>query len=226
MLPARRNVGRRDGSPFRPASGKRGRAGKVRPATDQRAITRPQDGDGNGNARSDIGAYERRLIDIVPTDKADFDGDGDLWFTGQSGVVGKVAVKSGAVTLKEAPRGRGPYGICATPKGEVWWCSLAGSFIARIDRRSGATGAFGDGRGPGRTRPWEKPSDTTPGFKESAAWITRLAMCAEPRDGKLYIFMPPTQALASGFEPTGIVAVIFSVCGSSRVRPSNRHCVV
>ncbi len=34
-------------------------------------------------------------------------------------------------------RGRGPYGICATPAGEVWWCSLAGSFIARIDRRTG-----------------------------------------------------------------------------------------
>jgi virginiamycin B lyase len=66
-----------------------------------------------------------------------FDGDGDLWFTGQSGVVGKVAVKSGKVSLQDAPRGRGPYGICTTPGGEVWWCSLAGSFIARIDRRTG-----------------------------------------------------------------------------------------
>jgi virginiamycin B lyase len=66
-----------------------------------------------------------------------FDGDGDLWFTGQSGIVGKVAVKTGQVTVKEAPRGRGPYGICTTPSGEVWWCSLAGSFIARIDRRTG-----------------------------------------------------------------------------------------
>ena len=68
---------------------------------------------------------------------AAFDGDGDLWFTGQSGVVGKVAVKTGVVSVKDAPRGRGPYGICATPAGEVWWCSLAGSFIARIDRRTG-----------------------------------------------------------------------------------------
>ncbi len=66
-----------------------------------------------------------------------FDGDGDLWFTGQSGVVGKVALKTGTVSVKDAPRGRGPYGICTTPAGEVWWCSLAGSFIARIDRRSG-----------------------------------------------------------------------------------------
>ena len=66
-----------------------------------------------------------------------FDGDGDLWFTGQSGYVGKVAVKTAQVSVKEAPRGRGPYGICATPSGDVWWCSLAGSFIARIDRSSG-----------------------------------------------------------------------------------------
>jgi virginiamycin B lyase len=66
-----------------------------------------------------------------------FDGDGDLWYTGQSGYVGKVAVKSGQVSVKESPRGRGPYGICTTPAGDVWWCSLAGSFIARIDRATG-----------------------------------------------------------------------------------------
>jgi len=68
---------------------------------------------------------------------AAFDGAGDLWFTGQSGIVGKLAVKSGEVSVKTAPRGRGPYGICSTPAGEVWWCSLAGSFIAQIDRKSG-----------------------------------------------------------------------------------------
>jgi virginiamycin B lyase len=66
-----------------------------------------------------------------------FDGDGDLWFTGQSGVVGRVAVKTGGVSVKMAPQGRGPYGICTTPAGDVWWCSLAGSFIARIDRKTG-----------------------------------------------------------------------------------------
>jgi virginiamycin B lyase len=70
---------------------------------------------------------------------ATFDADGDLWFTGQSGVIGRLAPRSGAVTLSDAPRGRGPYGICTAPNGDVWWCSLAGSFIARIDRRSGAS---------------------------------------------------------------------------------------
>jgi virginiamycin B lyase len=68
---------------------------------------------------------------------ASFDGDGDLWFTGQGGVVGRLSPKSGAVTVKDAPKGRGPYGICTTPGGDVWWCSLAGSFIAKIDRKTG-----------------------------------------------------------------------------------------
>jgi len=66
-----------------------------------------------------------------------FDGEGDLWFTGQAGVVGKVAVKTGAVTVKDAPRGRGPYGICTTPRGDIWYCSLANSFIAQIDLKTG-----------------------------------------------------------------------------------------
>lgn len=68
-----------------------------------------------------------------------FDGHGDLWFTGQSGYVGKVAVRSGAVSVQATPRGRGPYGICATPRGDIWWCSLAGSYIAQIDLKTGAS---------------------------------------------------------------------------------------
>ena len=68
---------------------------------------------------------------------ATFDGEGNHWFTGQSGIYGKVDVKTGKVTTWDAPKGRGPYGICTTPKGEVWFCSLAGSYIARVDLRSG-----------------------------------------------------------------------------------------
>ena len=86
---------------------------------------------------------------------AAFDGDGDLWFTGQNGYVGKVAVKTGEVSVKESPRGRGPYGICATPSGDVWWCSLAGSFIARIDRKTGdSTVVEPPTRGQGARRVW------------------------------------------------------------------------
>lgn len=34
-----------------------------------------------------------------------------------------------------------------------------------------------------------------PAMFESASWITRTALCAEPRDGRLHLFMPPTSAL-------------------------------
>jgi virginiamycin B lyase len=83
------------------------------------------------------------------------DADGDCWFTGQGGYVGKVAAKTGQVTVKESPRGRGPYGICTTPSGDVWWCSLAGSFIAKIDRKTGeSTIALPPTRNQGARRVW------------------------------------------------------------------------
>jgi virginiamycin B lyase len=68
---------------------------------------------------------------------AAFDGKGVLWFTGQSGVYGRLYPKKGLVEVFDAPRGRGPYGITATPRGEVYYASLAGSHIAHIDSETG-----------------------------------------------------------------------------------------
>ena len=68
---------------------------------------------------------------------ATFDGNGILWFTGQSGVYGRLDPKTGRIEVFDAPRGRGPYGIAATPGGEVYYASLAGSYIARIDSDTG-----------------------------------------------------------------------------------------
>jgi virginiamycin B lyase len=68
---------------------------------------------------------------------AAFDGDGVLWFTGQNGIYGRLDPQSGRMQVFDAPKGRGPYGINATPDGEIWYASLAGSHIARIDRASG-----------------------------------------------------------------------------------------
>jgi len=67
-----------------------------------------------------------------------FDSARTLWFTGQSGVYGRLDPATGEIEVFDAPEGRGPYGITATPAGEVWYASLAGSHIARVDRTSGA----------------------------------------------------------------------------------------
>ncbi|MFL5287755.1 MAG: hypothetical protein ACJ8AW_43995 [Rhodopila sp.] len=69
---------------------------------------------------------------------ATFDQTGKLWFTGQSGVYGRVDPASGDVRVWDAPRGPGPYGITTTPAGAVYFASLAGSYIARIDIATGA----------------------------------------------------------------------------------------
>ena len=68
---------------------------------------------------------------------ATFDGNGVLWFTGQTGYHGRVDPATGKVEVWESPRGRGPYGIATTPSGEVYYASLAGNHIARIDTKTG-----------------------------------------------------------------------------------------
>jgi virginiamycin B lyase len=66
-----------------------------------------------------------------------FDAQGVLWFTGQAGMYGRLDPAEGVVRTWDAPRGPGPYGITATPAGEVYYASLAGNHIARIDRGTG-----------------------------------------------------------------------------------------
>ena len=69
---------------------------------------------------------------------AAFDNRGRIWFTGQSGIYGRLDPKTGAMQVWDAPRGYGPYGITATPDGVVYYASLAGCYIARLDPETGA----------------------------------------------------------------------------------------
>ena len=68
---------------------------------------------------------------------AAFDRNGILWFTGQNGVYGQLNPETGELVVYDAPRGRGPYGITATPDGEIYYASLAGSHIAHINIDTG-----------------------------------------------------------------------------------------
>jgi len=67
-----------------------------------------------------------------------FDKRGRVWFTGQNGIYGRLEPKTGAMEIWDAPRGRGPYGIATTPGGDVYYASLAGNYIARVDLDTGA----------------------------------------------------------------------------------------
>jgi virginiamycin B lyase len=69
---------------------------------------------------------------------ASFDKRGRIWFTGQTGIYGRLDPKTGQMHVWDAPRGRGPYGITTTPDGDVYYASLAGNHIARVDLDTGA----------------------------------------------------------------------------------------
>jgi virginiamycin B lyase len=78
-----------------------------------------------------------RQNDGANLNTAAFDGRGRIWFTGQSGIFGRLDPKTGEMKVWDAPRGTGPYGITATPDGQIWYVSLAGSYLGRPDLDSG-----------------------------------------------------------------------------------------
>jgi hypothetical protein len=101
------------------------------------------DGGLNAIVRVDPGSSDVRRYPLpagrgsANLNTAVFDRRGVLWFTGQSGVYGRLDPATGAMEVFDAPRGSGPYGITVTPSGDVYYASLAGSHVARIDTDTG-----------------------------------------------------------------------------------------
>ena len=101
------------------------------------------EGGQNAIARVDPADHKVRLFRLPETESyanlntAIFDKNGIYWFTGQSGIYGRLDPKSGDMTVFKSPRGRGTYGITITPKGDIWYASLAGNHIAKIDPATG-----------------------------------------------------------------------------------------
>lgn len=97
----------------------------------------------NALVRVDPKSDEVRVFPLPPgspyanLNTAVFDRKGTLWFTGQSGIYGRLDPRSGVVEVFDAPRGYGPYGIAAAPDGTVYFASLAGSYVGRVDGDSG-----------------------------------------------------------------------------------------
>jgi len=98
----------------------------------------------------------------LPKDRANanlntpaFDGKGRIWFTGQAGIYGRLDPGTGAMEVWDAPKGRGPYGIDATPDGEIYYVSLAGSFLGKPDPETGETTVIEPTtKGAGTRRVW------------------------------------------------------------------------
>ena len=112
---------------------------------------------------------------------ATFDDKGILWFTGQNGVYGRLDPQDGEVEVFAAPRGRGPYGITTTPQGDVYYASLAGSYIAQINTETGeATVIDPPTANQGARRVW---SDS-----QGRIWVS------EWNTGQLSVYDPATGA--------------------------------
>jgi uncharacterized protein (DUF2126 family) len=120
-----------------------------------------------------------------------------------------------------------PALLAATGTGPAGAATVGLTGAARPAARAGAVGLSGTGDaaharawGPGTHRDESSPATALRGTVdptraphpgESAAWITRTAMCAEARNGVLYIFMPPTARLEEYLE---LVAAIEATAGS------------
>ncbi len=69
----------------------------------------------------------------VHLNTATVDQSGAIWFTGNAGWYGRVVPATGAVEVFAAPGGNGPYGMTTASDGDVYYASLAGDHIARVD---------------------------------------------------------------------------------------------
>jgi uncharacterized protein (DUF2126 family) len=78
-------------------------------------------------------------------------------------------------------------------------------------------GSFANAKPRPRTRPGMRARrPPLPPLKESAAGIVRTSMCAQPRNGVLYIFMPPVRELEHYVELVAAVEATAAVLGSAR----------
>ncbi|MGB9369188.1 MAG: lyase [Xanthobacteraceae bacterium] len=99
------------------------------------------DGGQNAIVRVDndhkVTVFKLPIKEYTNLNTAAFDKDGIYWFTGQSGYHGRLDPKSGKIDVFKSPGGHGSYGMTVTPSGDIWYASLAGNHIAKIDRATG-----------------------------------------------------------------------------------------
>ncbi|NNF63227.1 MAG: lyase [Acidimicrobiia bacterium] len=141
--------------------------------------------DGGLNAIVSVDADDQVVVYPLPADRPDanlntaaFDGAGLLWFTGQNGIYGSLDPTTGDMEVFDAPLGRGPYGIAATPLGTVYFASLAGSYVGLIAPDGSVTVLDPPTPGQGARRVW---SDSA-----GSIWVS------EWNSGQLSRYVPDT----------------------------------
>ncbi|HYC98735.1 virginiamycin B lyase family protein [Brevundimonas sp.] len=155
------------------------------------------DGGQNAIVRVDRRTREVRVWPLPPEtgpvnlNTAAFDGRGRIWFTGQTGFYGRLDPATDDMKVWAAPRGRGPYGITATPSGDIWYASLAGSHIAKVDLDTGAaTIVEPPTPNQGARRIW---SDSQ-GRLWVSEWNSGNVSVHDPRDGSWRTWKLPGEA--------------------------------
>lgn len=119
---------------------------------------------------------------------AAFDKRGRIWFTGQTGFYGRLDPGTGDLQVWKSPRGRGPYGIAATPAGDIWYVSLAGSHLAKVNLDTGeSTIVEPPTAGQGARRVW---SDSK-GRLWISEWNSGQLSRYDPQDRSWKAWMPP-----------------------------------
>ena len=111
---------------------------------------------------------------------AAFDGKGVCWFTGQGGIYGRLDPRTGNMKVFDAPKGRGPYGIQATPDGTVYFASLANSYVGKINSNDTVTVLEPPTRGQGARRVWSDSKGNVWVSEWSSGQLSRY----EPATGK------------------------------------------
>ena len=150
-------------------------------------------------ATDDVRAYP------LPPDRPDanlntaaFDADGQLWFTGQNGIYGVLDPGTESMEVFDSPGGRGPYGIAADPLGQIYFASLAGSYVGFIAPDGSVTVLDPPTQNQGARRVWSDSEGTiwvsewnsgqlSRYVPESEAWTTWPLPGAQPQAYAVYV---------------------------------------
>jgi virginiamycin B lyase len=122
-----------------------------------------------------------------------FDQKGNLWFTLQSGHVGRLVPSTGDMKIVEAPSGAGktyPYGIQINSQGVPWYVDFRGNRIASVDPLSMAITEITLPDPGSRPRRIAITAD-------DAVWYTDYAL------GKIGRYDPKTGAIKEWLSPGG-----------------------